>query len=389
VWGATGRDAGIRDAAGMDDAAGVPLAERRPSDALGDESGIVMPILVELGMNKRAPSKPWTEADDGCLRLRYLVDSYGSIAADLGRTPSAVRNRCARLGLRKAAVSYSDDERRIVAEWYRNRRGHKVEIAALAKMLGRPTIAVNRLAREMGLTDKAANQRDAAGRYPCKRPRFESDAERRAHQSERQRRRIAEHGHPRGMAGKTHTPEAKAGMAEDLAKWRESVGAGGRSEVARKAVATRVERYGTGGPTFLISENPYSRAKRGYIDDIPGIHFRSLWEANYARYLDWLREQGQIESWAYEPDTFVFHGVTRAPVTYTPDFRVTELDGSVVYHEVKGWMDGKSKSKLKRMAKFYPAVRIIVVDESGYRAIAKWAAAIPHWGDEPAERAKR
>jgi predicted nuclease of restriction endonuclease-like RecB superfamily len=69
-------------------------------------------------------------------------------------------------------------------------------------------------------------------------------------------------------------------------------------------------------------------------------------------------------------------------VTYLPDFKVTERDGSVVYHEVKGWMDSQSKSKLKRMAKFYPEVRVIVVDEDGYKAIARSVAPIvPYWGE--------
>lgn len=118
-------------------------------------------------------------------------------------------------------------------------------------------------------------------------------------------------------------------------------------------------------------------AHGGYRADL-GRYFRSRWEANYARYLDWLQHQGVIRDWAYEPDTFEFP-VKRGTRFYTPDFRVTERDGRVVYLEVKGWMDPKSATQLKRMAKYYPAVRVIVVDQAAYRAVAQWQRLIPGW----------
>ncbi|MCV6900732.1 DUF1064 domain-containing protein, partial [Escherichia coli] len=87
--------------------------------------------------------------------------------------------------------------------------------------------------------------------------------------------------------------------------------------------------------------------------------FRSSWEANYARYLNWLIAQGEIAKWEFECQTFVFHGITRGVISYTPDFKVYSKDGSHEWHEVKGWMDAKSKAKLKRMAKFYPAEKVV------------------------------
>jgi predicted nuclease of restriction endonuclease-like RecB superfamily len=105
-----------------------------------------------------------------------------------------------------------------------------------------------------------------------------------------------------------------------------------------------------------------------------------MWEANYARYLNWLVEQNQIRGWEFEAEVFVFHGVTRGAHTYRPDFKVQEVDGRIVYHEVKGWMDGPSKTRLKRMKKYYPEVEVIVIGEGEYKAIAKWCKAlIPEW----------
>ena len=119
--------------------------------------------------------------------------------------------------------------------------------------------------------------------------------------------------------------------------------------------------------------------KSGKREDLGGQFFRSSWEANYARYLNFLIVQGEIKSWEFEPDTFVFHGVIRGELTYTPDFKIVENDGSIVFHEVKGWMDRKSKAKLKRMAEFYPEVELIVIGEDEYKALGKWKGLIDGW----------
>lgn len=101
------------------------------------------------------------------------------------------------------------------------------------------------------------------------------------------------------------------------------------------------------------------------------FYFRSKWEANYALYLDFLKKQGTIKGWRYEPKIFEFpvqHGTTR----YLPDFEVTNPDGSVEYHEVKGYLTGKAKVQLNRMKKFYPQVKLILVDKDGMKALNKW-----------------
>lgn len=96
------------------------------------------------------------------------------------------------------------------------------------------------------------------------------------------------------------------------------------------------------------------------------IYFRSGWEANYARYLEWLRARGQIAKWDYEPETFWFDGIKRGCVSYKPDFRVAENNGQVEYHEVKGWLDPQSKIKLKRMAKYHPDVKIRLIQRDWF-----------------------
>lgn len=149
--------------------------------------------------------------------------------------------------------------------------------------------------------------------------------------------------------------------------------------MAVKRNQTKIERYGTAGPT-VFSENAYSRCKRGRREDLGNLFFRSSWEANYARYLNFLKAQGQIADWEYEPETFVFHGETRGVISYLPDFRVTELDGSRIYHEVKGWETSKDRTKWARMKKHYPDIVIRVVDQTIYKALSRQCAGlIPYW----------
>ncbi len=118
--------------------------------------------------------------------------------------------------------------------------------------------------------------------------------------------------------------------------------------------------------------HPYSRAQSGW-KKIGGkrCYFRSSWELLYARYLQFLKQKKDIKDWQYEPTTFWFKSILRGTRSYKPDFLVIENDGRNVYHEVKGWMDDKSKTKLKRMAKYHPEVHLILVDGDAIKTIKK------------------
>lgn len=127
-----------------------------------------------------------------------------------------------------------------------------------------------------------------------------------------------------------------------------------------------------------FSENPDNypqlrskRGKGGRRQDLGGIYFRSSWEANWARYLNWLQSHGQIKSWKFEPDTYEFHGIKRGGRFYTPDFRVLNMDDSIEYHEVKGYMDQRSATKLKRMAKYYPKICVRLIAKAEYEEVRR------------------
>lgn len=110
------------------------------------------------------------------------------------------------------------------------------------------------------------------------------------------------------------------------------------------------------------------------------IYFRSRWEANYSRFLQWQLERGEILKWEHEPETFWFLKILRGTRSYLPDFRVTQKDGEIVFVEVKGYMDSKSRTKLKRMKIYHPTVKIFLADGKWFKANAKrLAAQIKEW----------
>lgn len=125
----------------------------------------------------------------------------------------------------------------------------------------------------------------------------------------------------------------------------------------------------------------YSRSTGGKRDDLGGKYFRSSWEANYARYLNWLLERGEIAGWEYESKTFEFENIKRGNRFYTPDFLVVNVHGAHEWHEVKGWMDAASKIRLKRMATYFQNEKVVVIDEKWFRAARKQGLPklIPGW----------
>lgn len=248
-----------------------------------------------------------------------------------------------------------------VRDWYQSNT-NEMSLVELAHDIGKTRQQISRVARYLGLTRR--------GRPHTERTKQTLKLTTIGQWDRRQ--------HPRGMAGKRHSDEAKAKFRE---RQKGLVEAGKHHWQNRKV--TQEERTRLSIVTMKRmkeSSSPYSRARQGRRDDLDGRFFRSSWEANYARYLNFLQRSGVIREWDFEPETFWFENIRRGTRSYLPDFKVTRPDGSVYYVEVKGWMDAKSKTKLKRMAKYYPAVELILVEKKAYQQIAKEVSAIiPHW----------
>lgn len=128
--------------------------------------------------------------------------------------------------------------------------------------------------------------------------------------------------------------------------------------------------------TFLknFPQKNYSQAKGGWrIINGRKQYFRSRWEANAARLLDF-----QKRKWEYETKTFWFEKIKRGTRTYLPDFFLPEEN---IFIEVKGWMDPESLTKLKRMKKYYPQVKIEIWDSDFFKTLKKQGIPrlVPEW----------
>jgi hypothetical protein len=148
-----------------------------------------------------------------------------------------------------------------------------------------------------------------------------------------------------------------------------------------------------------VAANNFVRAKKGPRPDIhPTYSFKSRTEANFARILVHLRVEWKYEERAFTFDNF---GYKTKPFIYIIDFETPNKDfHGCQWIEVKGYMDAKSRNKLRRLKKCYPqdAANTLVViysdhnkkdiefcDKLGYKYIFynqltdKYAASIPTW----------
>ena len=264
-------------------------------------------------------------------------------ASAMGLTPGQIRMKASRLGLESRGVSDA---------WKEKQETHSKILTGRK----RPDQAlVMKSLHKQGKLKKTEEQRRAI--------------------SVRVKKHIAENGHPKGALGMVHTEETRKKISikssEIQASWSDEK----KQEFAVKAMRTRVANGN------YVQERPNASWKAAWHEiGETRKYYRSRWEANYAYYLQWLKEQGEILDWKHEPKVFWFEGVKRGTVSYLPDFCVTEKDGSEAYHEVKGWMDDRSKTKIRRMAKYHPDVKLIVIDKKAYEALRKTVSKIvPGW----------
>ncbi len=131
----------------------------------------------------------------------------------------------------------------------------------------------------------------------------------------------------------------------------------------------------------FMNRKRVSRSKADWrIIENRRIYFRSKWEANYARFLSFMKQHNQIKEWEHEPETFWFEKIRRGVRSYLPDFKVTNLDGSHYWVEVKGYLDSRSLTKLKRLAKYYPEEKLQLIQKDWFSLNnRKLRPLIPDW----------
>lgn len=140
-------------------------------------------------------------------------------------------------------------------------------------------------------------------------------------------------------------------------------------------------------PSNLISTDYKANVKGWRTIGGKKYYFKSLWEINYAHYLEWLKVNDKIYDWEYEPQLFTFpkDAYKTGPFYYKPDFRVIEhspykgFPGRHWWAEVKGHMTPAAKKKDKRFRKHFPEEKILIVDSQQMASIRKIKKLIPGW----------
>jgi len=298
------------------------------------------------------------------MELYNIHKSVWKVGKIVGLSGQTVHSKIQKLGF-SDPDAWTEDDIALLSRFYTERvfvPKDKFTLNDLAAQLGRHKTNVCRKAKELGLTDQKR-------RLSAEFSEIMSDRSKEWHQN---------NGHPRGMLGKHHSPEERIKMSErSKLLWQGGCDSFVDGTSTLKGLKTKLEN-GTLYPSRPEGSVTWKGGKRHIAGK--DIFFRSSWEFNYALYLQLLVEKKEILEWHHEPETFWFDGVTRGTRSYLPDFKVINLDGTSFFVEVKGWMDQRSKTKLNRMAKYYPEHTIVIVDGKIMRQIKnKFAKILPQW----------
>lgn len=292
-------------------------------------------------------------------RLYLELDSVWKVADKVGLCGQSVHERLTKAGYKINNNTWTEEEKKELREYYKAATPDSFDIHALAKKMKRPYYGIAMKASRLGIADIC-------------RPPSEITKKK---TSVFMRKWLQDNDHPRGMLGLKHNKKTLKKLSVASKKNYAKLSLKERSDKIMKSLKTKFKNG-----TLLLPRLNVSW-KQSW-QDIGGKRnfYRSSWEVNYAHYMEWLKQRKEIVEWEHEPTTFWFEKIRRGVRCYTPDFVITENSGNLVYHEIKGWMDARSKTKIKRMAKYHPEIELIVIDSPKYKKMAKQLKGlVPGW----------
>lgn len=275
-----------------------------------------------------------------------LLDSYNrlksvwKVASEFGMCGQSVWERLRKLGITDKD-KWTPTQLEQLRQAYAGGKESPVYIDQLTKLLGKPKSSISRKAKELGLTSRIRRKSEAI----CK------------EMSKRSKAWLETHSHPRGA----YKTGKEIRICPRCNKFFEVFPSSKQVYCNRRCGNNHSQVQGNQG-----------YAKGGKREDLGGQYFRSRYEANYARYLNFIIQNDKsIARWEFEPETFEFKNIKRGTRFYTPDFKVYFSDGHIEYHEVKGWDFPKGRTARKRFAKYYPQLILILIDEDWFKAVKR------------------
>lgn len=298
----------------------------------------------------------WSKKEEQFLIENVTKLSVKELANVLNRSDGSIRAKKTSLGIKSEKNKpFTEKEKQIIEEWYK-KYGDELNLDDLSKLLNRPKTSICRYAKKIEMTDQtrmSAERRKKIGQLGLKYSKTEKFLE----NSKIGQKLLIErskNNHYRGMLGKYHTNETKKRMSiSHKENWKK------KSEEEKQKIVDRLKSSRRENNNYTKAENAYSRCKGGFREDL-NQYFRSSWEANIARYFNFLSL-----AWEYEPRRFNFEDIESGVLSYMPDFYLPQLD---IWIEVKGWMNEKSKTQLNYFEQFYPEYysKLVLIDEEKY-----------------------
>ena len=290
-------------------------------------------------------------SDEQLLEAYNRLNSVWQVAKEVGMCGQVVWRRLKKLGLHDND-KWTEDEIQKLRDTYAC--GSKyVELDKLSLSLGKLKSNICRKARRLGFTNQKRGKSSEAI--------YKSAAKMKIW--------LAENGHPRGAykpLGSHKRICFVCGVVFDIYP-------SSRDKCCSKRCATIYSAQ-------MRIQKGQGYARTGRRVDLNGQYFRSSYEANYARYLNHFKVLLGVEKWDYEPDSFPLVRDI-APFVYTPDFKVTFVDGHMEYHEVKGWDYPKGQIARQVFQEQYPYLTLILKGSDWFYNIKaqKIDKSIPNW----------
>jgi len=283
----------------------------------------------------------------------------------LNRSEGSIRGKKTALGIQSGKFKpFTDIEKQIIKDYYM-KNPDAIDLDVLSKKINRQKTSICRYANKIGISnnsrpmteEKLKNYKEKLSDY-YNSDYFKNVVRKKLSETAKKTMGNSET-HPRGMLGKHHTDETKRKMSKSHIELAANMSKEEKSIRARKSLETKIKN----NIITSTSENSYSRTKSGKRKDLNNQFFRSSWESNIARLLNY----NYIE-WKYEFKRFYFDESVNGVASYQPDFYLPEFDKWI---EVKGWMDEKSKIRLQLFKDQYPEEfsKLILIDEDFYNEL--------------------
>lgn len=312
----------------------------------------------------------WTDNEKQILIKNYPTMTTSELMILLNKSEGQIRGMKERLGLNQKLAVFTNEEKELIREFY-EKNSEQINLDDFAKKMNRPKTSICRYAKKEGLTNPSRPITDS-------KKKLLSDKAKEYIATEKYKKEVypkqvalltyyAQNEHPRGMLDKHHTDNVRQKMSKSHIELAQNMTTKEKHDIAMKAVQTRLKNCG-----YNTTSNAYSRCRGGIRPDL-NCYFRSSWEANVARILNYKNIK-----WEYEIKRFFFEEIVDGVASYQPDFYLPEYNKWI---EVKGWMDKKSKIRLKLFKEQFPDEynKLILIDEKYYTQLRDNYSSIENW----------